>query len=155
MRRRRSEKRQQIPDPKYNDKLIAKFINMIMERGKKSVAQKIVYSAIEAAGEKLSKDPKEVFYKAVDNVRPLVEVKPRRVGGATYQVPVEVKVDRGQTVALRWIRNFSRAKKGKSMFEKLSEELLSAYKGEGSSVKKREDTHKMAEANKAFSHYRW
>lgn len=155
MRRRSAEKRQQIPDPKYNDKLVAKFINMVMERGKKSIAQDIVYSAIEIAGEKLSKEPKEVFYKAVDNVRPLVEVKARRVGGATYQVPIEVKADRGQTMALRWIRNFSKVKKGKPMSDRLAEEIISAYKGEGSSVKKKEDTHKMAEANKAFSHYRW
>jgi small subunit ribosomal protein S7 len=155
MRRRRAEKRGQIADPKYNDKIISKFINMVMGKGKKSIAQKIVYTAIETAAEKINKDPKEVFYKAVDNVRPLVEVKPRRVGGATYQVPVEVKTDRGQTMALRWIRNFSRAKKGKPMHDRLAEEILSAYKGEGPSVKKKEDTHKMAEANKAFSHYRW
>lgn len=155
MRRRTAEKTEQLPDPKYNDKLVGRFISMIMSRGKKSLAQKIVYGAMEIAGEKVGKDPKEVFFKAVDNVRPVVEVKPRRVGGATYQVPVEVKLERGQTMALRWIKNFSIVKKGKPMSERLADELLSAYKGEGSSVKKKEDTHKMAEANKAFSHYRW
>jgi len=155
MRRRKAEKRKQMPDPKYHDKLIGNFINIIMTKGKKSIAQKIVYNAIEKAAEKLGKDPKEVFYKAVENVKPLVEVKPRRVGGATYQVPVEVKTERGQTVALRWIKNYSMAKKGKPMAERLADELFSAYKGEGLSVKKKDDTHKMAEANKAFSHYRW
>lgn len=155
MRRRAAEKREQIPDPKYNDKLVGRFITMIMTSGKKSLAQKIVYSALDMAGEKAGKEPKEVFFKAVDNVRPLVEVKPRRVGGATYQVPVEVNQGRGQTMALRWIKNYSIAKKGKPMSERLAGEILSAYKGEGSSVKKKEDTHKMAEANKAFSHYKW
>lgn len=155
MRRKRTEKRQQIADPKYNDKLIGKFINMIMLRGKKSIAQSVVYKALEIAAKKIGKEPKEVFYKAVENVKPLVEVKPRRVGGATYQVPIEVRTDRGQTLAMRWLRNFSRAKKGKSMPERLAEELIGAYKKEGLAVKKKEDTHKMAEANKAFSHYRW
>lgn len=155
MRRRAAEKREQIPDPKYNDKLVGRFITMIMTSGKKSLAQKIVYGALDMAGQKTGKEPKEVFFKAVDNVRPLVEVKPRRVGGATYQVPVEVNQGRGQTMALRWIKNYSIAKKGKPMSERLADEILSAYKGEGSSVKKKEDTHKMAEANKAFSHYKW
>jgi small subunit ribosomal protein S7 len=155
MRRRRAERRELMPDPKYNDKLIGKFINMIMIKGKKSRAQSIVYNALELAAKKIGREPKEVFYKAVENVKPLLEVRPRRVGGATYQVPIEVKSERGQTLALRWLRNFSRAKKGKPMHERLAEEIISAYKGEGSAVKKKEDTHKMAEANKAFSHYRW
>lgn len=155
MRRRTAERRSQIADPKYNDKLVAKFINMVMLKGKKSVAQSIVYSAFDIMAKKTGKDAKEVFYKAVENARPLVAVKPRRVGGATYQVPVEIKTDRGQTLSLRWIRNVSRDKKGRTMGEKLADEILSAYKGEGAAVKKRDDTHKMAEANKAFSHYRW
>ncbi len=155
MRRKKAERRQQILDPKYNDKLIAKFINMIMLKGKKSVAQSIVYNALEIAAKKIDKEHKEIFYKAIENVKPLVEVKPRRVGGATYQVPVEVRADRGQALAMRWIKKFSRAKKSKSMQERLAEEVISAYKKEGLAVKKKEDTHKMAEANKAFSHYKW
>ncbi len=155
MRRKKAEKRQQIRDPKYNDKLIAKFINMIMLGGKKSVAQSIVYNALEIAAKKIGKEPKEVFYKAIENVKPLVEVKPRRVGGATYQIPIEVRTDRGQALAMRWMKKFSRAKKSKSMKERLAEEIIGAYNREGLAVKKKEDTHKMAEANKAFSHYRW
>ena len=155
MRRKKAEKRQQIRDPKYNDKLIAKFINMIMLGGKKSIAQSIVYNALEIAAKKIGKEPKEVFYKAIENVKPLVEVKPRRVGGATYQIPIEVRTDRGQALAMRWMKKFSRAKKSKSMKERLAEEIIGAYNREGLAVKKKEDTHKMAEANKAFSHYRW
>ncbi|MBM3252889.1 MAG: 30S ribosomal protein S7 [Candidatus Omnitrophica bacterium] len=156
MRRKRAEKREILPDTKYNNKLVSKFINILMLKGKKSVAQNIIYSAFNILKEKTGKgDPVEVFQKAVDNVRPLLELKSRQVGGATYQVPVEVRSERGVNIALRWIRNFAKQKKGKSMGERLAMELLDAYKGEGSSVKKKEDTHKMAEANKAFSHFRW
>ncbi len=155
MRRRRAVKRQIQPDPKYNSILVTKLVNMVMSKGKKSIAERIVYSAFEVLEKKTSKNPLEVFKKALDNARPLLEVKARRVGGATYQVPIEIRQDRGTIVALRWIRNFARARKGKPMEEKLAQELLDAYKGEGAAIKKREDTHKMAESNKAFAHYRW
>lgn len=156
MRRRRAEKREILPDPKYNSKLVSKFINIVMLKGKKSLAERIVYKMLELVSERSGKkDPLEVFQKAVDNVRPVLEVKPRRVGGATYQVPVEVKQERGISIAIRWIRNFAKQKKGKPMEERLTEGILEAYKGEGPAIKKKEDTHKMAEANKAFAHYRW
>jgi len=164
MRRGRAEKIEVLPDPKYHSKLVAHFVNIIMTRGKKSVAEKILYRCFDSISEKAGspsgeaagkKDPLEILQKAIDNVRPLLEVKSRRVGGATYQVPIEVKTQRGITIALRWMRNFARARKGKPMEEKLAAEILDAYKGEGPAVKKREDTHKMAEANKAFAHYRW
>jgi len=156
MRRRRAEKRQQIPDPKFNSKVLSKFMNMVMERGKKSLAEKIVYGALEIIkGKVKDKDPLEVFMQALENVRPLLEVKSRRIGGATYQVPLEVKVDRSQFMAMRWIRDFARQQKGKQMAERLADELLNAYKKEGPAMKKREDTHRMAEANKAFAHYKW
>jgi len=155
MRRRRAVKRQIQPDPKYNSLLVTKLINMVMKKGKKSIAERIVYSAFDALEKKTSKNALEVFKKALDNARPLLEVKPRRVGGATYQVPIEIRQERGTVIALRWIRNFARTRKGKPMEEKLAQELLDAYKGEGSAIKKREDTHKMAESNKAFAHYRW
>jgi len=156
MRRRRAEKRETEPDLKYNNPLVGKFINMIMSKGKKSVAENIVYSTLEIIKQKSdNKNALEVFTKAVDNARPFLEVKSRRIGGATYQVPIEVKQDRGNFLALKWIRDYAREKKGKSMEEKLADEILNAYKNEGPAIKKREDTHKMAEANKAFSHYRW
>ncbi|MCM8758069.1 MAG: 30S ribosomal protein S7 [Candidatus Omnitrophica bacterium] len=156
MRRRRAPKREILPDPKYNNPVVSKFINIIMLKGKKTVAQRIVYRCFDIIKERLNEqDVLKVFNKAIENVRPHLEVKPRRIGGATYQVPVEVKPERGISLALRWIRDFARAKKGKPMEERLAEELISAYKGEGSSVKKKEDTHKMAEANRAFVHFRW
>lgn len=155
MRRRRAERREVIPDPKYKNALVARFINVLMQEGKKSKAEKIVYRAFDIIASKSGKTAMETFQKALDNSRPLLEIKPRRIGGATYQVPVEVKPDRGMSIAMRWIRNFARAKKGKPMEVKLADELFDAYKGEGSTIKKREDTHKMAEANKAFAHYRW
>ncbi len=155
MRRRRAVKRPNQPDPKYNSKLVTKLINMVMVKGKKALAEKIVYSALEMIEKKANKNAIEIFKKAVDNARPLLEVKPRRVGGATYQVPQEIRQDRGTVIALRWLRNFARTRKGRPMEERLARELLDAYKGEGSAIKKREDTHKMAEANKAFAHYRW
>jgi len=156
MRRRRADRREPMPDPKYRSKLLGKFINMVMERGKKSVAEHIVYGALDIIKSKISdQDPLEVMKQAIENARPLLEVKSRRIGGATYQVPVEVKLERGRFMAMRWIRDFARNQKGKPMREKIADELLNAYKKDGPSIKKREDTHKMAEANKAFAHYRW
>jgi small subunit ribosomal protein S7 len=155
MRRRRAEKRIVIPDPKYKNLAVSKFINIVMTRGKKAVAERIVYRAFDVLAEKTGKNALEVFQKAMDNARPQLEVKPRRIGGATYQVPIDVKAERGISIAMRWVRNFARVKKGKPMETKLADEILDAYKGEGSAVKKRDDTHKMAEANKAFAHYRW
>jgi len=155
MRRRRAEKREVIPDPKYKNVTVSRFINTIMTQGKKSKAEGIVYGALEIIGQKTGKPAVEVFQKALDNARPQLEIKPRRIGGATYQVPIDVKPERGISIAMRWIRNFARVKKGKPMEIKLADELLEAFNGTGSAVKKRDDTHKMAEANKAFAHYRW
>lgn len=156
MRRRKAQEREVCNDPKYNSKIIAKFVNMVMTRGKKTIAEKIVYGALEIMKQKLNDpDALKLFHKSIDNVRPRLEVKPRRVGGATYQIPIEVRQERGTSIALRWIRDFARTKKGRTMTEKLAEELMSAYKGEGSSIKKRDDMHKMAESNKAFAHFRW
>jgi len=155
MRRRKAPKREIEPDLVYRDKVVAKFINIIMQRGKKTIAQKIVYGAFDIIREKMKKDPLEVFYKAIENVRPRLEVRPRRIGGATYQIPIEVPKDRGIGIALRWLRDAARSRKGKPMKEKLAEELILAFKNQGTAVKKRDDTHRMAEANKAFAHFRW
>ncbi len=156
MRRRRAEKREITPDPKYNSVLVHKLINCVMAKGKKTTAENIVYGAFEILKKKTGEeDALKVFNKAVDNVRPRVELKPRRVGGATYQIPVEVSPARGTSIALRWLRNFARAKKGRPMMVKLADEIFSAYKEEGPAIKKRDETHKMAEANKAFAHLRW
>ena len=156
MRRRSAEKKELLPDPKFHSKLVAKFINIVMDSVKKSTAENIVYGAFQILTEKLNEpDAVKIFNKALDNARPQIEVKPRRVGGATYQVPIEVKQERGVSLAMRWVRDFARAKKGRPMEERLAEELLAAYKAEGSAIKKRDDTHKMAEANKAFAHFRW
>jgi len=156
MRRRRAEKRISKPDPKYNSKILGKFMSMVMTSGKRSVAEKIVYGALDIIKDKVKdKDPLDVFSQALENARPLLEVKSRRIGGATYQVPLEVKVERGQFIAMRWIRDFARGQKGKPMGSRLADEVLSAYKREGATIKKREDTHKMAEANKAFAHFKW
>ena len=145
-----------MPDPKYNSKVVSKFINMVMLRGKKSIAQRIVYGALEIVMQRTNEqDALKVFYKALDNARPHLEVKSRRIGGATYQVPIEVNKARGISLALRWIRDIAQSKKGRPMENKLAEELLSAYKGEGTAIKKRDDLHKMAEANRAFAHFRW
>src|SRR5690606_31641368 len=144
-----------LPDPKYRDKLVAKFMNILMIQGKKSTAEQILYGAFDVLEERYQQSPIEVFRKALDNVKPKVEVKSRRVGGATYQVPVEVRNDRRIALAMRWLVNFSRNRGEKSMTERLAAELLEASQGRGNAVKKREDTHKMAEANKAFAHYRW
>lgn len=155
MRRRRAEKRTVVPDPKYKSAAVSRFVNILMTQGKKSKAERILYRCLDILAQKTGKPPLEVFQKALDNVRPLLEIKPRRIGGATYQVPVEVRSERGISIAMRWIRNFARTKKGKPMEIKLSDEMLDAYNSQGSAIKKREDTHKMAEANKAFAHYRW
>lgn len=155
MRRRRAPKRPVTPDPIYNDVLVSKLIVRIMKDGKKTVAQSIVYGAFDIIKEKLEKDPLEVYHQALQNVRPLIEVRPRRVGGATYQVPFEVPEDRAISLALRWIVKVARDKSGRPMKEKLAQELIDAYNGVGAAVKKRDDVHKMAEANKAFAHYRW
>ncbi len=154
-RRRVAEKREVLPDPKYKSKLVSKFIKAIMVDGKKSVAERICYGAFEIIKEKSGEDPLKVFKTALDNVKPVVEVKPRRVGGATYQVPVEVRPNRRLALAFRWIRDFARKRQERTMTERLAAELLDAYNKTGASVKKREDTHRMAEANKAFAHYRW
>ncbi len=155
MRRRRAEIRPVSPDPVYHDVLVTKFINKIMWDGKKSKAQKIFYEAMDVLAKKTGKDPLEVFKKAFENVAPVLEVRPKRVGGATYQVPIEVQEPRRTSLAVRWIIGAARAKKGKPMSQKLAEELLSAYENTGAAVKKREDVQKMAEANRAFAHYRW
>ncbi len=156
MRRRRAEKKEITSDPKYNNPMVTRFVNMVMEQGKKTTAEKIVYGAFDLVTKKTQEDsPIKVFNKAIENTRPRLEVKPRRVGGATYQVPVEVSALRGASLAMRWLRDFARAKKGKPMMVKLADELLAAYKGEGSAIKKRDETHKMADANKAFTHLRW
>ncbi len=156
MRRRRAEKREAVSDPKYSSRLVAKFINNVMREGKKTVAENIVYGAFDILEEKTQEDSiLKVFTKAIENVRPRVMVKSRRIGGSTYQVPVEVQGGRGNSLAMRWIRDFARKKKGRSMKRKLADELVSAYKGEGAAVKRRDDTHKMADSNKAFAHLRW
>ena len=156
MRRRKIAKRELTPDVKYNSELVARLINTIMRNGKKSVAQNIVYSAFDTLkAKKKEKDPLEVFIQAVENIKPKLEVKSRRVGGATYQVPIEVPAERQVALAMRWIATYSQAKKGKSMTDALASELLDAFDNQGASIKKKEDTHKMAQANKAFAHYRW
>lgn len=155
MRRRRAKKREINPDPKFGDQLIAKLINIVMERGKKSTAESIVYGALDLVKEKIGKEPLEVFRRSIDNVRPLLETKSRRVGGATYQVPVNVRPERGNTLALRWMKLYAKQRKGKPMREKLASEIIDGYNKTGSAFKKREDTHKMAESNRAFAHYRW
>ena len=154
-RRREIKKREILPDPKYHDALTSKFINGIMRRGKKSVAEGIFYRALDLINDKTHSDPVKVFNQAMTNVKPLIEVRPRRVGGATYQVPVEVRPERKVALAIRWIIGFSKQRSEKTMEEKLSAELIDAANNRGSSIKKKEDTHKMAEANKAFAHYRW
>lgn len=149
------EKRRVFTDPVYGDETVARFINKIMLKGKKSTAERIFYGSLELIAKKTGKDPLKVFRQAMDNVSPQVEVRPRRVGGATYQVPIEVRPDRKRSLAMRWLIGYSRNRSGKTMIEKLAAEFLDASQGVGQSVKKREDTHKMAEANKAFAHYRW
>jgi len=154
-RKRVVEKREVAPDPKYNSMLVSKFVNSLMKDGKKSVAQSILYGAFDIIKERTKEDPLEIFRKAIENVKPLVEVKSRRVGGSTYQVPTEVRPSRSQALSIRWIISFARTRGEKTMTAKLAGELIDAANGRGASIKKREDTHRMAEANKAFAHYRW
>lgn len=154
-RRHAATKREILPDAKFGDNTVAKFMNYLMKDGKKSAAEKIVYSALDLVKEKTKQDPLKVLKDCIENVRPAIEVRSRRVGGATYQVPVEVRQSRGLALAIRWLINASKARGEKTMYERLGGELLDALNNRGSAIKKREDTHKMAEANKAFSHYRW
>jgi len=154
-RRRAAEKREVLPDAKFGDLVLSKFVNSLMVDGKKSTAEKIVYGALQTAQEKASRDPIELFHEALDNIKPSVEVRSRRVGGATYQVPVEVRPIRQQALAIRWLITAARNRSENTMMGRLSGELLEAAQNRGSAIKKREDTHRMAEANKAFSHYRW
>lgn len=155
MRKRRAEKRDVLPDAIYNSKVVTKLINTIMLDGKKGTAEKILYEAFDSIREKTGKDPIEVFQSALENIQPALEVKSRRVGGSNYQVPVEVSDDKSQTLALRWLVNYAKLRNGKGMAINLANEIMDAANGTGGAVKKREDTHKMAEANKAFAHYRW
>jgi small subunit ribosomal protein S7 len=154
-RRRVVEKRKILPDPKFQDRTVAKFINNLMREGKKSTGERIIYGAFAVVENRLKDDPLKIFKKALDNVKPAVEVKSRRVGGATYQVPVEVRQDRRTALAMRWLIEYASSRGEKTMVEKLAGEILDAANNRGNAVKKREDTHKMAEANKAFAHYRW
>jgi len=154
-RRRRAEKREVLPDAKFGDRVVTKFMNCLMLDGKKSAAERIVYGALTRIETKTKNDPVQVFHDALGNVKPHLEVRSRRVGGATYQVPVEVRSDRAQALAIRWLINAARGRSENTMTERLSGELLDAASQRGTAVKKREDTHRMAEANKAFSHYRW
>jgi len=155
MRRAEAQRREILPDPKYGSRLVAKFVNMMMVAGKKSIAERIMYSALSAMEDRARQDPLKLFKAAVDNCKPAVEVKSRRVGGSTYQVPVEVRPERRVALSMRWLIGSARRRSEKSMAEKLAGELLDAANNRGAAVKKREDTHKMAEANKAFAHYRW
>ncbi|MBI5050152.1 MAG: 30S ribosomal protein S7 [Nitrospirae bacterium] len=154
-RRKVIAKRDVLPDPIYNSKLVGKFVNAIMRCGKKSVAESVCYDALDIIKSKTGSDPLKVFKTAIDNVKPAIEVKPRRVGGATYQIPMDVRPQRRIALAFRWIMDFSKKRPEKTMSEKLAAELLDAANNKGTSIKKKEDTHKMAEANKAFAHYRW
>jgi len=154
-RRRVVARREILPDPKYGNQLLARFINMVMESGKKSVAERILYGALDTVAERGKGEPLEVLEKAMENVRPVVEVKSRRVGGATYQVPIEVRPNRRNSLAMRWLIDAARKRSEKSMAQRLAGELMDAAESRGTAVKKREDTHRMAEANKAFAHYRW
>jgi len=154
-RRREVPKRKVVPDPKYNSDLVTKFINGLMRRGKKGVAERILYGAFDLIAERTKDDPVRVFEKAMNNAKPVVEVKSRRVGGSTYQIPVEIRPSRRTALAMRWLINYSQARGEKTMKEKLAGELLDASNMRGATIKKKEDTHRMAEANKAFSHYRW
>jgi small subunit ribosomal protein S7 len=154
-RRKAAERREILPDPKYGNEMLAKFMNMVMESGKKSVAEKIIYGALDQLASKGGNDPLELLNKALDNIRPMVEVKSRRVGGATYQVPVEVRSVRRTTLAMRWMIDAANNRGEKSMAARLAGEIMDASESRGAAVKKREDTHRMADANKAFAHYRW
>ena len=155
MRKRRAEKRDVLPDPIYNSKVVTRLINTVMKDGKKGTAEKILYSAFDTIKEKTGENPMDVYERAMENIKPALEVKSRRVGGSNVQVPIEVSDERSQTLALRWLVNYARLRNGKSMADNLANEIMDAANGTGGACKKREDTHKMAEANKAFAHYRW
>jgi small subunit ribosomal protein S7 len=155
MRKKRAIRRRVTPDPKFGDELISRFVNSVLKDGKKNIARNIVYSALDQIGQKTEKNPLEVFKKAVDNASPLIEVRARRVGGATYQVPTEVRLERRTALAIRWLILYAQERSDKSMSQKLAAELLAASSGEGGAVKKKDDVHRMAEANKAFAHFRW
>ncbi len=155
MRKRQAEKREVLADPLYNSKIVTKLINSIMLDGKKGTAQTILYDAFDIVKEKTGKDPMEVFMKAYENIKPQLEIRSRRIGGGNYQVPVEVREERGQALALRWLVQYAKNRNGKGMAQNLADEIIDASEGTGGAVKKREDTHKMAEANKAYAHYRW
>ena len=154
-RRREVPKRKTLPDPKYNNTVVSKFVSSLMRKGKKGPAESILYNSFDIIKQRLGKDPVDVFSKALENVKPIVEVKSRRVGGSTYQVPVEVRPRRRESLAFRWIIDYAKNRHEKSMDEKLAAELIEAYNKKGGAIKKKEDTHRMAEANKAFAHYRW
>jgi small subunit ribosomal protein S7 len=154
-RRAKVVKREVAPDPRYQSKTVAMFINKVMERGKKSTAERIMYEALDRIGEQARRNPLDTFEQAIRNATPMVEVKPRRVGGATYQVPVDIRADRRMALAIRWLLRSARARSGRSMSERLAAEILDAANGQGATIKRREDTHRMAEANRAFVHYRW
>lgn len=154
-RRREVAKRVILPDPKYNDRVVAKLINILMIHGKKSTAEKALYGALDLVAKRTSEDALKVFKKSLDNIRPMLEVKSRRVGGSTYQVPVEIRAERRTSLAMRWLVRYADARSEKTLTDKLAGEIVDAYNNRGSAVKKREDTHKMAEANRAFAHYRW
>ncbi|GHT75446.1 30S ribosomal protein S7 [Spirochaetia bacterium] len=154
-RKKKTEDRGILPDPKYNSVIVSKFVNRMMWEGKRSVSLRIVHEALETLRTKADKEPLEVFLKAIDNIKPVIEVKSRRVGGATYQVPVEIRESRREALGMRWLINAARARSGHGMGDRLAAELLDAYNNTGTAFKKKEDTHKMAEANKAFAHYRW
>ena len=155
MRKKRAIRRRVTPDPKFGDELISRFVNSVLQDGKKNIARTIVYSALEQIGQKTDKNPLDIFKKAVDNASPLIEVRARRVGGATYQVPTEVRLERRTALAIRWLISYAQDRSDKSMSQKLAAELLAASTGEGGAVKKKDDVHRMAEANKAFAHFRW
>ncbi len=155
MRRKKAQKREIKPDPRFDSEVVGQFVNIIMVDGKKNTAQKIIYDALDIVAEKTNDDPLKVFLTALDNARPRMAVKPRRIGGATYQVPLEVPKDKGTTMVLRWVKSFAQKKKGKPMKIKLAEELMFAFRREGAVIKKRDDTHKMADANKAFAHFKY
>ena len=155
MRKKRAIRRRVTPDPKFSDELISRFVNSILKNGKKTIARNIVYSALDQIAQKTEKNPLEVFKKAVDNASPLIEVRARRVGGATYQVPTEVRLERRTALAIRWLITYAQDRSDKSMSQKLAAELLAASAGEGGAVKKKDDVHRMAEANKAFAHFKW
>ncbi len=155
MRRKRAPERKVLPDPKYKSELVSKFINGLIREGKKSKAETIFYTAMDLIEQKMKQDPLVVFKKAMENVAPILEVRSRRVGGATYQVPVEVREQRRRSLAIRWLVTFARQRSERAMSERLANEIMAAFKNEGSAIKKKEDTHKMAEANRAFAHFRW